>query len=143
MVRLHRCGSLSSGCGINFVWTQTVRCLARQSLPSVTAFQFEKSQKNEASKLLRYRYYACAGVSLFSGCATYRTVSAVERGSPRVYSGTRLDLNAIENDSIQLKKFQAKPPKYPVLDLPASLVLDTVMLPLTASSALYETLLEH
>jgi uncharacterized protein YceK len=81
-------------------------------------------------------------IVLSSGCATYRTISAVTQGSPRVYSGTRLDINAISDNRVALMKFDVGPPEHPLLDLPASLALDTVIFPLTSASALYEMLLE-
>ena len=79
---------------------------------------------------------------LSNGCATYRTISAVTYGSPRVYSGTRLNINAISDNHVALKKFDVEPPEHPVLDLPASFVFDTAMLPLTLASALFEMLIE-
>src|SRR5207249_6805701 len=33
-----------------------------------------------------------------TGCATYRTISTAEQGSPKVFSGTRLDVSAIRGD---------------------------------------------
>lgn len=77
-----------------------------------------------------------------SGSATYKTISAAKYGSssPRIYSGTRLDIHAISDNRYELKKFSVAPPKYPLLDLPASFALDTLMLPLTASSLISEEL---
>lgn len=68
-------------------------------------------------------------------CGTFRSISALEPGSPRVFSGTRFDISAIRQDVFALKRFEAEPPPYPWLDLPASLVLDTLILPLTLTSA--------
>ena len=81
-------------------------------------------------------------VLLFSGCATYKTISAAKYGSssPRIYSGTRLDIHAIYDNRYELKKFGVAPPIYPPLDLPASFALDTLILPMTASSVLSEEL---
>jgi uncharacterized protein YceK len=93
-------------------------------------------------KSLAARIISCAAILLSSGCATYRTISAVTQGSPRVYSGTRLDIDAISDSHVTLKKFDVAPPKHPLLDLPASLALDTVIFPLTSASALYEMLIE-
>lgn len=84
-----------------------------------------------------------AVASLLSGCATYRTISAVTQGSPRVYSGTRLNVNAISGYQVALRKFHVEPPEHPVLDLPASFLLDTVIFPMTLGSALYEILIEQ
>lgn len=84
----------------------------------------------------------CAAVFLFSGCATYKTISAAKYGSssPLIYSGARLDIHAISDNRYQLKKFGVAPPKYPLLDLPASFVLDTLILPMTVSSVISEEL---
>lgn len=81
-------------------------------------------------------------VFLSTGCATYKTISAVKYGSssPRIYSGTRLNIHAILDDHYALKKFDVEPPKYPILDLPASFALDSLMLPMTASSIVIEEL---
>jgi len=81
-------------------------------------------------------------VLLLSGCATYKTISVAKYGSssPRIYSGTRLDIHAISDNHYELKKFGVAPPKYPMLDLPVSFALDTLILPMTASSVISEKL---
>lgn len=73
-----------------------------------------------------------------TGCATYRTISVATHETPKVYSGTRLDLNAIEHDEVGMLKFKVDPPTNPRIDLPFSIVLDTVILPLTMPVAAYE-----
>ena len=86
---------------------------------------------------------ACSTAILLStGCATYKTISVVKYGnsSPRIYSGTRLNIHAISDNHYALKKFNVEPPKYPMLDLPASFALDTLILPMTASSVVTEKL---
>ena len=75
-----------------------------------------------------------------SGCATYRTISTAEQGSPKVFSGTRLDVSAIRGDEIALRKFKAEPPRYPWVDLPFSIGLDMAVLPLTVPVATGEFL---
>jgi uncharacterized protein YceK len=77
-----------------------------------------------------------------SGCATYQTVSNASIGSPKFYSGTRMNVAALRGDDSELKRFPGAPPRRPALDLPLSLVLDTALLPMTAPSALYEVLFE-
>ena len=57
-----------------------------------------------------------------------------------LYSGARLDYHAIAGHEETLKKFKAEPPEHPVIDFPFSVVLDTVILPLTFSVASYEFL---
>lgn len=81
-----------------------------------------------------------AGTCLLQGCATYSTISEAKPGSPKIYSGTRLDLNAIQGKEHALLKFNTDPPKNPVLDLPFSLLFDTIMLPLSFSVSGYEAL---
>ena len=95
----------------------------------------------KCSKVLAITVVISTFAFLSNGCATYRTISAVTYGSPRVYSGTRLNINAISDNHVTLKKFDVEPPEHPVLDLPASFVFDTVMLPLTLVSALFEMLI--
>lgn len=79
---------------------------------------------------------------LSSGCATYKTIEKAEYGSPKFFSGTRLNVHAINKNRIALKKFSVTPPKYPLLDLPGSMVLDLVVSPLTGGMAAYETLMD-
>ena len=79
-------------------------------------------------------------LSFSSGCATYRTISAAEQGSPKVFSGTRLDVNAIRGDEVALRKFKADPPRYPLVDLPLSIGFDIAILPLTVPIATGELL---
>jgi uncharacterized protein YceK len=74
-----------------------------------------------------------------AGCATVRTVpSLATPEQPKIYSGTRLDFHAISKNEEALKRFNAKSPEYPLVDIPFSALLDTFMLPLTFSVATYE-----
>lgn len=78
-----------------------------------------------------------------TGCATIRTVPTLgSPGSPKVFSGTRLDFNAAAGNEAGLAKFSATPPAYPVIDLPFSALLDLFLLPLTLSVATYELVFE-
>ena len=70
-----------------------------------------------------------------SGCSTYRTLETATPGSPILFSGTRMNINAIRHDHVALKKFNTSPPKYPWLDLPASLLMDVIMLTVTGGPA--------
>jgi uncharacterized protein YceK len=81
-------------------------------------------------------------LSFSNGCATCRTISTAEQGSPKVFSGTRLDVSAIRGDEIALRKFKADPPRYPLVDLPFSIGFDTAILPLTVRAATGELLSE-
>ena len=88
---------------------------------------------------LRFLLAACIALSL-QGCATYSTISEAKPGSPKIYSGTRLDVHAIEGNEFAQLKFKVEPPPHPGLDLPFSFILDTIMLPLTLSITSYEAL---
>jgi uncharacterized protein YceK len=76
-----------------------------------------------------------------SGCGTIRMMPSVgSRKTPKVYSGTRLDLYAIGGSESRLRAFRATPPEYPLIDLPFSFILDTLILPVTLPIATYEVL---
>ncbi|WP_064118825.1 YceK/YidQ family lipoprotein [Pseudomonas fluorescens] len=68
---------------------------------------------------------------LLSGCATVRTLDAAKPGAPVVYSGTRLDLYALNGGCCAMDRFGAEAPSYPGVDLPGSALLDTLLLPLS------------
>ena len=71
-----------------------------------------------------------------AGCATARTLDAAKPGAPIVYSGTRLDLYAMQGGCCAMDRFGAEAPSYPGLDLPASALLDTLLLPLSLLTAM-------
>ena len=71
-----------------------------------------------------------------AGCATARTLDAAKPGAPLVYSGTRLDLYALQGGCCAMDRFGAEAPRHPGLDLPASALLDTLLLPLSLATAL-------
>lgn len=79
---------------------------------------------------------------LLSGCATYTTISDAQRGTAKVFSGTRLDIKAIRGDRLPTKAFKSEPPSHPVLDLPFSFTMDIFMIPMTSSAVIYETVFE-
>ena len=89
---------------------------------------------------IKFFILVLALVSTLPGCATYSTISEAKPGSPKIYSGTRLDLNAIQGNEHAQLKFKTLPPKNPGLDLPFSFLLDTIMLPLSLSVSGYEIL---
>ena len=64
-----------------------------------------------------------------AGCATVRTLDAAKPGAPVVYAGTRLDLYALNGGCCAMDRFGAEAPSYPGVDLPASALLDTLLLP--------------
>lgn len=69
------------------------------------------------------------------GCATVGTLNAAQPGAPVVYAGTRLDLYALQGGCCPADHFGAEAPRYPALDLPASALLDTLLLPLSLLTA--------
>ena len=71
-----------------------------------------------------------------AGCATVRTLDAAKPGAPVVYSGTRLDWYALQGGCCAQDRFGAQAPRYPGLDLPASALLDTLLLPLSVLTVL-------
>jgi len=66
-----------------------------------------------------------------AGCAIVRTLDAAKPGAPVVYAGTRLDLYALNGGCCAMDRFGAEAPSYPGVDLPASALLDTLLLPLS------------
>lgn len=83
-----------------------------------------------------------AALSCGAGCASYRTISTAEPSTPKVFSGTRLDVHAILHNERGLRQFKTEPPLYPWLDLPFSVLLDMAVLPLSLSIALYQVVFE-
>ncbi|MDM8348035.1 YceK/YidQ family lipoprotein [Pseudomonas sp. sp1636] len=71
-----------------------------------------------------------------SGCATLRTLDAAKPGAPLIYAGTRLDLYALNHGCCAQQRFGAEAPRYPGLDLPASALLDSLLLPFSLASEL-------
>ena len=73
-----------------------------------------------------------------TGCATTSTLSQpVHERKPLVMSGTRLDLASLRNEPAVKEKFGVSAPRYPLLDLPFSLVLDFFALGFTVPVALF------
>ena len=66
-----------------------------------------------------------------TGCSTVRTLDAAKPGAPVVYAGMRLDLYAMDGGCCAMDRFGAEAPSYPGVDLPASALLDTLLLPLS------------
>jgi len=75
-------------------------------------------------------------LSLLPGCASLRTLDAAKSGAPIVYAGTRLDWYALNGGCCPLDRFGAEAPKYAGLDLPASALLDTLLLPFSIAAEL-------
>lgn len=78
-----------------------------------------------------------------TGCATMTTANHFTQDSPMIYSGTRLDIHASADDETILRNYRDKygvePPAYPKLDLPFSLLFDTIILiPVVLPLVLYQ-----
>lgn len=84
----------------------------------------------------------CITCLCISGCATVNTISNAKPVSPKIFSGTRLDLNAIAGNKVAMRKFNTKPPAYPLSDLPASFLADLFISPVTSGAELYEIIFE-
>ena len=77
-----------------------------------------------------------AALALLAGCASVRVLDAAKPGAPLIYAGTRLDWYALHGGCCPRERFGAEAPKYPGLDLPASALLDTLLLPLSVATQL-------
>lgn len=73
---------------------------------------------------------------LCQGCASVRVLDAAEPGAPLVYAGTRLNWYSLNGGCCPLERFGAQAPHHALLDLPASALLDTLLLPFSLSAAL-------
>lgn len=76
------------------------------------------------------------GIGLLTGCATVRTLDAAKPGAPIIYSGTRLDWYSLNGGCCPLERFGARAPRRAALDLPASFVLDSLLLPFAVAAEL-------
>jgi len=92
---------------------------------------------NNIKKMIYVALFIAISVSS-TGCATYKTLDNITPNSPKFFSGTRLNANAINKNTVALKKFKVSPPKYPFLDLPGSFLLDLVASPATGIMAIYD-----
>ena len=70
------------------------------------------------------------------GCASIRTLDAAKPGAPIIYSGTRLDWYSLNGGCCPKDRFGALAPRYAALDLPASALLDTLLLPFAVAAEL-------
>ncbi|WP_017939739.1 YceK/YidQ family lipoprotein [Zestomonas thermotolerans] len=84
----------------------------------------------------RFRALGLALVVLLPGCATVRALDAAKPGAPLVYAGTRLDWYALNGGCCPVERFGAEAPRHAVLDLPGSLLLDTLLLPFSLAAVL-------
>lgn len=75
-------------------------------------------------------------LGLATGCASIKTLDAAKPGAPLVYAGTRLDLYALNGGCCAMDRFGTLAPAWPAADLPASALLDTVLLPFSLLATL-------
>lgn len=81
--------------------------------------------KNKAGRLVILASMALAG------CATTEVVTHHQQGAPLLYGGTRLNLASLSpevEDDFAFSGYGLSAPRYPLLDLPFSLVADTLFL---------------
>lgn len=92
-------------------------------------------------KVITFKQIACGGTFIIglSGCATFKTLDA-DLPLPKrmfIYSGTRLDWAALSSNDVALGKMKVAPPRYPLVDLPLSLAVDTLFLPLAVWAEIF------
>ena len=75
-------------------------------------------------------------LGLLQGCASVGTLNAAKPGAPIIYSGTRLDWYSLNGGCCPMDRFGVEPPRYPAIDLPASALLDTLLLPFAVAAEL-------
>ena len=84
---------------------------------------------------------------LTTACASLTTTAHFTKESPKIYSGTRLDIHASAGHDDILRsyrdKYSVEPPAYPKLDLPFSLLFDTIILiPIVMPIVLYQAVFD-
>lgn len=79
-------------------------------------------------------------VSILNGCASFKTLDTELPLNQRlfVYSGTSLDWAVITDNKPALSKIKVEPPAYPLIDLPFSIALDTLFLPLALVTVIFQ-----
>ncbi len=81
---------------------------------------------------------------VLTSCGTIRTMPTMgSYDAPTVYSGTRLDACGAGKSETCHKRFSTDPPEHPLIDLPFSFLLDTVILPVTLPVVAYEFVFGH
>lgn len=96
----------------------------------------ENSCAGLAAKANKFAPTVLLAPLLLGGCASVRTLDAAKPGAPLIYAGTRLDWYSLNGGCCPLDHFGAEAPKHPGLDLPASALLDTLLLPLSIAAEL-------
>ncbi len=98
--------------------------------------------------MIRCLCFVCVALLITSGCATLTTASHFTEDSPKFYSGTRLDIHSSAQDEnillVYKNKYGVEPPDYPRIDLPFSLLFDTVILvPVVLPIVLYQIVFDR
>lgn len=76
-----------------------------------------------------------------TGCATISTLNQpLRHNKPLVMSGTRLDLALLRRVDHIEERFGVEGPRYPLLDLPASVSLDMMVMGFTLPVATFKVL---
>jgi uncharacterized protein YceK len=70
------------------------------------------------------------------GCASVSTLDGSKLNMPLIYSGTRLDWYALQGGCCPVQRFGSEAPSYPGVDLPFSVLFDTLVLPFTLAAEL-------
>ena len=71
------------------------------------------------------------------GCATVRSLDAYREGDPLIMAGTKLNVAALNSRGAPAERFRnVVPPRYPALDLPFSLMADTLLIPMLFPAAI-------
>lgn len=82
------------------------------------------------------RSVALCILALVQGCATVHMLGSDKSDPPLVYAGTRLNYYVLQQGCCVAERFGAVAPSYPALDLPFSVVLDTLLLPFALAASL-------
>ena len=71
-----------------------------------------------------------------TGCATVNTLQALDDGSPVLFSGSRLNAEALIDRNRAERRAGTEAPRNAALDLPFSAALDLWLLPITGPVAM-------
>jgi uncharacterized protein YceK len=76
-------------------------------------------------------FFGIISIIELSGCATFNALNSDQPLNRRlfIYSGVRLDWYALTSNEAALRKIKVSPPSLPLVDLPFSFALDTLLLP--------------
>lgn len=114
-------------------------CAARELAPENSPDTLSCQAWRIGGKPPRYRavhgLIFSALIASLTSCATVSTLDANKAGAPVVYAGTRLDYYLAQGGCCPQDRFGTDGPKYPAWDMPGSMLLDTLLLPLSLLTA--------